>query len=212
MNLHRKIVVYGSFQTKWSVHSGGGCIRILSETLWRIRPGPVPIFCSIHRWIQHSKRVSLAMEALPPLGFRSFLDFNIAFVLRVLKTRSLRRSNRSRLSSRYFAAATQHETLYGFSAKGWAGAEDSPPLPMIPFFKKLQGRSSRHHKGREPEASILHLQEVWRSRRHQGPTMSFSFPVPLTMAEKRASSPSVSGDAKQTYQPGGNSLLLSLSL
>lgn len=209
MNLQRKIVVYGSFPTKWSVHSGGGCIQILSETLWRIRLGPIPIFCSIHQWIQHSKRVSLAMEALPPLGFRSFLDFHIAFVLRVLKTRSPRRSNHSRFSSRYFAAVTQHETLCGFSG---LMQKTPPPLPMIPSFEKLQGRSSWNHKGRQPEASILHLEEVWRSRRHQGPTMSFSFPVPLTTAERWASSPSVSGDAEQRHQPGGNSLLLTLSL
>lgn len=143
MTLQRKIVVYGSFRTKWSVHSGGGCIPILSKTLWRIRLGPVPIFCSIHQWIQHSERVSLAMEVLPPLGFRSFLDFNIAFVLRVLKTRSPRRSNRSRFSSRYFVAVTQHETLCGFSGKGWAGAEDPPPTQ--PWFPLLRSSKDGAH-------------------------------------------------------------------
>lgn len=201
MNLQRKIVVYGSFRTKWSVHSGDGCIQILSETLWRIRLGPVPIFCSIHQWIQHSKRVSLAMEALPPLGFRSFLDFNIAFVLRVLKARSLQRSNHSCFSSRYFAAVTQHES--------WCRRPPPPPSPWFPLLRSSQEGASGITKG---EASILHLEEAWRSRYHQGPTMSLSFPVPLTMAERRASSPSVSGDAEQRHQPGGNSLLLTLSL
>lgn len=203
MNLQRKTLVYGSFRTKWSVHSGGGCIQILSETLWRICLGPVPIFCSIHQWIQHSRRVSLAMEALPPLGFRSFLDFNIAFVLRVLKTRSSRRSNCSRFSLLHRSNTAWDPLRLLCKGIGWCRRH---PPPMIPSFKKLQGRSLRHHKGRELEASILHLEEVWRSRHHQGPTMAFSFPVPSTMAVRQASSPSVSGDAEQTYQPGGNSL------
>lgn len=77
---------------------------------------------------------------------------------------------------------------------------------MIPSCKTLQWQSSRHHKGREAEAWILRSEEVWRSRPHQGPAMSFSFPVPLTMEERRVSSPSVSGDTVQRHQPGGGGI------
>lgn len=125
----------------------------------------------------------LFLELKNPLGSSTSRPLSVAFFL------VLRRS------MRLFAASLREDLLV-----------HKPPPPMIPSCKTLQWQSSRHHKGREAEAWILRSEEVWRSRPHQGPAMSFSFPVPLTMEERRVSSPSVSGDTVQRHQPGGGGI------
>lgn len=135
-------------------------------------------------------------------GFHFFPWLQHCFCSWSLKTRSaLRHSGRFRFpSSCYSNAARDSLRLL---------REDllvHKPPPMIPSWKTLQWQSSRHHKGREAEAWILRSEEVWRSHPHQGPAMSFSVPVPLTMEERRVSSPSVSGDTVQRHQPGGGGI------
>lgn len=126
-----------------------GCIWILWQTLWRVHHGLIPIFCSAHQWIQHSKRVLLGP------GFQ---------LLALISTSLLFSEFKNLLG---FDVATSLCSLLATSCSNAAWNSLRPPLPeialtmdrcsrlplyfppVIPSSKQLQRRSSWHHKERE---------------------------------------------------------------